>query len=208
MTAVNSALIWSGVQKMCASFKVMERTRLRPLKHARTLVTVHGAQLGDAHRQIAIAAHLRLRRSGCGAGSSWAAVPSARFRDPWEETCPRDSAPNGRTAGRARPWPDRVYRRADTRSRVRAPRMYSSSTRRTVAPFGKPKREAGADQLVDREQLQFFADAAMVALLGFLQPVEVIVEFFLSEESGAVDALKLRVLFVCLSNRRPRWTAA
>ena len=61
---------------------------------------------------------------------------------------------------------------------------------------GEPEGEAGADVVVEGEKLEFFAELAMVALLGFLEHGEVFVELGFVLEGGAVDALELRVLFV------------
>ena len=60
----------------------------------------------------------------------------------------------------------------------------------------QPKRQTGADIVVEDEKLQFLAELAMVALLRFLEHGEVFVELRLVLEGGAVDALELRVLLV------------
>jgi hypothetical protein len=61
---------------------------------------------------------------------------------------------------------------------------------------GRPEDQALADVLVDVEQLQFAAELAVVAELGLLELLEVVGEFFLGREGGAVDALELLVLLV------------
>ena len=62
--------------------------------------------------------------------------------------------------------------------------------------FGQPERQARAHGLIHREQFEFFAQPPVVAPLGFLQPVQVLVQFLLGEEGGAVDALQLLVVLV------------
>jgi hypothetical protein len=58
---------------------------------------------------------------------------------------------------------------------------------------GVPQHEAGADRLVDREQIEVLADPAVIAPLGLLEHVEVRVELGLRRERRAVDPLELRV---------------
>src|SRR5262245_39694757 len=53
---------------------------------------------------------------------------------------------------------------------------------------------ARPDLLVEVENLELAADAAMVAAAGFLELVEVLVELFLGLEERAIDALEHRVL--------------
>ena len=62
--------------------------------------------------------------------------------------------------------------------------------------FGEPERQAGADFFADGEELEFLAEAAVVAALRVFDALEVVVEVFLREEGGAVNALELRVLLV------------
>ena len=64
------------------------------------------------------------------------------------------------------------------------------------AAFGMPEDQAGAGELLNAEEVELLAEQAMVALGGFFKASEVGVEIFLREEGGAVDALKLGILFV------------
>ena len=57
--------------------------------------------------------------------------------------------------------------------------------RATFRPEGGARRER-----VEEEQVQLLAQASMVALLRFLDPVQVLFEFVLLPECGAVDALQ------------------
>ena len=59
-----------------------------------------------------------------------------------------------------------------------------------------PEHEAGADHFGDAEEVELLAEAAVVALLGFLDALEIRLEFLLVGERGAVDALEHRVLLV------------
>ena len=56
--------------------------------------------------------------------------------------------------------------------------------------------QARPGQLLDAEQVQFLAQLAVVALLGFFQLIEVGIQVLLAEEGRAVDALHLGVLLV------------
>ena len=57
-------------------------------------------------------------------------------------------------------------------------------------------REARADLLGEREQVELDAELAVVALLGLLEPVEVRLEVGVGRPRGAVDPLELRVVLV------------
>ena len=59
-----------------------------------------------------------------------------------------------------------------------------------------PEDQARSGELLNREQVELLAQHAVVALLGFLEPVQVLIEVLLAEERGAVDALQLRILLV------------
>src|SRR5260370_15364798 len=58
--------------------------------------------------------------------------------------------------------------------------------------------QARAGQLLDAEQVQLLAQLAMVALLGFLQALQVFVQLLLGKEGGAVNALQTLALFIAL----------
>src|ERR1700722_7638047 len=62
--------------------------------------------------------------------------------------------------------------------------------------FRVPEDEAGAGELLNAEQVELLAQDAMVAARGFFKAGEVRVEILLREESCAVNALELRILFV------------
>jgi hypothetical protein len=65
-----------------------------------------------------------------------------------------------------------------------------------VAPFGKPERQARADFFADGEELEFFAETAMVAAFRVLDALEILFEVLFREEGGTVDALELRILLI------------
>ena len=65
-----------------------------------------------------------------------------------------------------------------------------------VGSFGVPEDEAGADHFGDAEEVEFLSEAAMVALLGFLDPLQISLQLLLVRERRAVDALEHRVLLV------------
>ena len=57
--------------------------------------------------------------------------------------------------------------------------------------FRHPENQAAADYRTNREQLQLFAENAVVAFLRFLQLLQVGVEVLLAEERSTVEALEL-----------------
>ena len=64
------------------------------------------------------------------------------------------------------------------------------------AALGMPEDQARAGELLDGEQVELLAEHAMVALLGLFELVQVVVEILLGEERRAVDALELRIFLV------------
>ena len=66
------------------------------------------------------------------------------------------------------------------------------------AALGMEEDQAGAGEFLNAEEIELFADFAVVALLCFFELVEVFVEIFFGEPDGAVDALELLVFFVAL----------
>ncbi len=64
------------------------------------------------------------------------------------------------------------------------------------AAFGMPEDEAGAGDFLDGEQVELFAEDAVVAGLDFFEVLEVGVEIFLGEEGGSVESLELGVLLI------------
>src|SRR5882762_10197994 len=63
-------------------------------------------------------------------------------------------------------------------------------------PCGRPKDESLAYSLVDMEEFQLTADFTVVALLGLLDPLEILGELFFGRESGTIDPLELLIVFV------------
>ena len=57
------------------------------------------------------------------------------------------------------------------------------------AALGVEDRQAGADLVGEAEQVQFLAQAAVVATFGLFQPVQVLVEGLFGFPRGAIDAL-------------------
>ena len=62
--------------------------------------------------------------------------------------------------------------------------------------LGQPERQAGADVVVEREQLHLTTYFAVVAFARLLLRFQPFVELGFVFERGAVNALQLRVLFV------------
>ena len=70
------------------------------------------------------------------------------------------------------------------------------------AALGVEDDQAGAELLGEGVEVELAAELAVVALLGLLEPVEVLRERLLGLPGGAVDALELLVLLVAAPVRR------
>src|ERR1035437_1929746 len=64
------------------------------------------------------------------------------------------------------------------------------------AALGMPEDKAGTGDVLNGEEVELFAQHAMVAALRFFQAGKVLFHFFLGEEGGAINALQLRILFI------------
>src|SRR5260221_437578 len=64
--------------------------------------------------------------------------------------------------------------------------------------FGMPENQSGAGFFLDAEEVELRAKLAVIAALGFLDAVQMRVQFFLREESYGIDALQLRIAFLAL----------
>ena len=65
-----------------------------------------------------------------------------------------------------------------------------------LRPAGKPERQAGADGWREGEEFELLTDLAVVALLGFLEEGEILVEHLLLREGDAVEARQLLAFLV------------
>ena len=65
-----------------------------------------------------------------------------------------------------------------------------------AAALRVPVDESGAKLLVEREEVQFAAQASVVAAMGLFDPLEVLFQLFFCVEEGSVDALEHRVMLV------------
>ena len=59
-----------------------------------------------------------------------------------------------------------------------------------------PEDEACAGDFVNAEEVELFAEEAVVAAGGLFESGEVGIHIFLGEEGGSVDALKLGIFFI------------
>ena len=69
------------------------------------------------------------------------------------------------------------------------------------AAFGMKENQPRTSEFLNAEQIQLFAQLAMVAALGFFHPRQEFVELFLAEKRRAVDALQLRIALFALPIR-------
>src|ERR1700722_19861340 len=64
--------------------------------------------------------------------------------------------------------------------------------------LGMEEDQAWSGELLDTEQIQLLAQLAMIALLSFLQALQISVLIFLVEERRAIDALQARLMLIAL----------
>src|ERR1700722_17677920 len=64
--------------------------------------------------------------------------------------------------------------------------------------LGMKENQPRTSELLNAEQVELLPQLAMVALLCLFEPSEILVKLFLVKKSRAINALKLRVLFVAL----------
>src|SRR5690606_29147564 len=69
---------------------------------------------------------------------------------------------------------------------------------------GLPQRQALADQRAEREQVELFAQYAVIAALGFFEQVKVVLQIFGRFPRRTVNARELLALFVA-APVRARW---
>ena len=59
-----------------------------------------------------------------------------------------------------------------------------------------PENQARAGFVLNAEKIEFRAELAMIAALGFFELVQIFVELFLLDEARAVNPLHLRIAFL------------
>ncbi len=163
--------------------------------HARTFVAIHRPQLAQAHRQIAI----RLQRvfvdqdvPGTIHGLQ-AIFRVVKLHGVEHVLRVVALVPRGK-----KQLPPRHVRGVD--QRVAALQVLGAHPVFHLfaddAALGMPENQPRARQLLNRKQIKLLAEHAVVALLGFFELVEIVVEVLFREEGSPVDALQLRVLLV------------
>src|SRR5580704_6042560 len=69
------------------------------------------------------------------------------------------------------------------------------------AAFGMPKNQAWPGFFLNAEKIEFLAQLAVIAALGFFELVEIFVQLLLFHKASAVNPLHLRVAFLALPIR-------
>jgi len=64
------------------------------------------------------------------------------------------------------------------------------------AALGMPENQAGAGFFLDAEEVELRAEFAMITAFGFFEAVQILVQLFLREKSGGINALELRIAFL------------
>ena len=68
--------------------------------------------------------------------------------------------------------------------------------RANQSALGMPKNQAGPGFFLNAEELELRAEFAVIAALGFFEPVQIFVQLLLRVERRCVDALQLRIPFL------------
>ena len=72
--------------------------------------------------------------------------------------------------------------------------VFDNSTNQ--AALGVPEDQAGAGFFLNAEEIEFGAEFAVIAALGFFEAMEIFVEFLLGVEGSGINALELRIPFL------------
>ncbi len=167
------------------------------VQHAGALVAIDGAELGQAHGQFAIAAQVRLENQNVARAIHGLELVVGLFDfDGAEHVL---AVKIGVAAGLPEVEAHDVRREdeivAAAQEFVAQPVFHDLADQ---AALGMPEDQARAGFVLNAEEVEFLAELAMVAALGFFELVQIFVEFLLLDEAGAVDALHLRIAFLAL----------
>ena len=188
---------------MCASFSVIAAHPAQSAQHARPLVAVHGSQLRDAHRQVAVAALLRfvnqdMVRAVHRPQHHLLGLQVHRRKHVVLVMFPVARALVQFHLGQVGRVDVLVSGLALALQNVLFQQPADGRALR------QPQRQAGSHRFVHREQFELLAQLAMVAPLRLFQAVEVLLQILLREKRGAVNALQLLVARIALPVRPGR----
>src|SRR5215472_1913948 len=165
------------------------------VQHAGALVTIDGAEFGQSHRQLTIAAQMRLENQDMARAVHGLELVIGLLNFNWAEhiftieVCVATGFPEIEAHDVRRI--DEIV--AVLSEFVAQPILHDAAD---GTALGMPEDEAGAGLVLNAEEIEFRAEAAMIAALGLFKLVEIIFEFFLIDEAGTVNPLHLRILFV------------
>ena len=165
------------------------------VQHARALVAIHGAQLGQAHRQLAIAAQARfVNQDVARAIHGLELVVVFLDFDRAEHIL---AIKIGVAAGLPQFQAHDVRRVhqivAAAQQFVAQPVFHHFADQ---AALGMPENQPRPGLFLNGKQVQLLPEPAMIAPLGLFQPVQIFVQLLLRVEARAVDALHLRIAFL------------
>ena len=173
------------------------------VQHAGALVAIHGAELGQAHRQIAIAAQARLVNQNVARAIHGLELVVGFFDfDRAEHVFAIEI---GVAAGLPQIQAHDV-RRVDeivaaAQQFVAQPVFHQLANQ---AALGMPEDQARAGFFLDAEKIELRPEPAMVAALGFFELVEIFVELFLCPRSTRRKCAASADCFPGPSSRRRR----
>ena len=166
----------------------------QPVQHARALPAIDGAELGQPDGQLAVAAQRRLvNQDVAGAVHGLQLVGDVFVFHGGEHVLAVVVEVAG---GLPQVLPQHVRgidQIVTAPQQLLAQPVFHQVT--NDAALGMPEDQPRAGFFLNAEEVEFLAELAMVAALGFFQLVQVVVKLGLRGEAGAVDALHLRVAF-------------
>src|SRR3984957_7037891 len=165
------------------------------MQHAAAFVAVHGAEFGEAHGQIAIAAQPRLINKDVARAIHRLELVFGFFDFHGTEHVVFVKAGVG--AGGPEFAAHDVRRVNDVVSALEkfgAQPIFDD--RADQATLSVPENQARAGFILDAEKIEFGAELAMIAALRFFEAMQICVELLLCKEAGGVNALELRIPFV------------
>src|SRR5882762_840052 len=165
------------------------------VQYARALIAIHGAELSQAHRQLAVTAQARfVNQDVAGAIHRFQLIVGLFDLDSAEHIL---AVKIGVPAGLPQIQAHDVRRVnqivAAAQQFVTQPVFHQLADQ---AALRVPENQSGPGFFLDRKQVEFLPEPPVIAPLGLFELVQIVVQLLLRVEARAVDALHLRVAFL------------
>src|SRR6204780_4927854 len=170
------------------------------VQYTRTLVAIHGAQLGQPHGKLAVAAQLRLVNQNVARTVHGLELVVGFFDF---DRAKHIFAIKVRVAAGLP-----QFKQHDVGGENEVVAAVGQLVAQPVfhlpandTALGMPENQARAGFLLNAEKIKLLAQLAVIAALGFFQLVEIFVQILLFHETGAVNPLHLRIAFLAFPIR-------